>query len=108
MSGLVKGLGHVALPPHDLERAVAFYREVLGLPLIWANDSRAFFQIGEVRLMVEVPEAAEFDQPGSVLYFDVRDIDEAVARLTDRAVPSEMDPIRWGTSVTWLCGWRFS
>jgi predicted enzyme related to lactoylglutathione lyase len=92
VSGVVKGLGQVALPTHDLGRAVEFYRQVVGLPFIWANDHMAFFQMGDVRLMVEIPEAPEFDHPGSVLYLDVRDIDEAVGQLTARGVAFESGP----------------
>jgi glyoxylase I family protein len=55
----VTGLDHVALPVSDLERAVAFYRGVLGLPIV--NESRTppppttphvDFAAGEARLLV--------------------------------------------------------
>ncbi|HEY7065042.1 MAG TPA: VOC family protein [Chloroflexota bacterium] len=55
----VTGLDHVALPVSDLERAVAFYRGVLGLPIV--NESRTppppttphvDFAAGDARLLV--------------------------------------------------------
>ena len=86
MSGLIQKLGQVALPVRDLNRAIAFYRDVLGLPFIWGNSNLAFFQMHETRLLLERPEAPEFDHPGSVLYFEVADIDEAVRHLKDRGL----------------------
>lgn len=86
MSELIRKLGQVALPARDLDRAITFYRDMLGLPYIWSNAHMAFFQMQESRLLIEIPEAPEFDHPGSVLYFDVADIDEAVRNLTARGL----------------------
>lgn len=76
----------MALPAHDLDRAVAFYRDRLGLPFIWNDSHLAFFQVGDVRLLIETPESPEFDHPGSILYFDVEDIDQAVEVLERQGV----------------------
>ena len=84
MSSVIRQLGQVALPTHDLNRSIVFYRDVLDLPFIWSNDRMAFFQVGSTRLLIEIPESEAFDHPGSVLYFDVADIEGAVHELEAR------------------------
>src|SRR5207237_10750956 len=69
-------LAQVTNVVHDLDRAVKFHRDTLGLPLLFqAPPSLAFFQMGAVRLMLSPPENVEQDHPGSFLYFRVKDIE---------------------------------
>jgi methylmalonyl-CoA/ethylmalonyl-CoA epimerase len=80
-------LAQVTNVVHDLDRAVRFHRDVLGLPLLFqAPPSLAFFQMGAVRLMLSPPENAEQDHPGSVLYFRVTDIEGVHRSLVQRGV----------------------
>lgn len=81
--GLSK-LGQVAINAHDIERATAFYRDVLGMKFLFPAGSLAFFDCGGVMVMLGLPEKPEFDHPASVLYFDVEDIGAAHAALTAR------------------------
>jgi predicted enzyme related to lactoylglutathione lyase len=92
MAGPIRALEQVAMPAHDMDRAVAFYRDTLQLPFIWSNGQLAFFQLGTVRLLLEKPESPAFDHPGSILYFDVEDIDSAVTDLQSRGVTFESPP----------------
>ncbi|HEX2450839.1 MAG TPA: VOC family protein [Gemmatimonadales bacterium] len=86
-------LGQVALRAQDLDRAVRFYRDVLGMPFLFqAPPGLAFFRCGSVTLMLSRPERAEFDHPGSVLYFRVPDLDAAYAALVGRGVRFESEP----------------
>ena len=72
---------------HDLERAVTFHRDTLGLPLLFqAPPSLAFFQLGSVRLMLSPAENAEQDHPGSVLYLRVKDIERVHRALVGKGV----------------------
>jgi methylmalonyl-CoA/ethylmalonyl-CoA epimerase len=74
----------IAQVVHDLDRAVTFYRDVLGVPLLFtAPPGLAFFDCGGVRLMLSPPSPG-FDHPGSVLYFAVADILATHAALTAR------------------------
>ena len=53
------------IPIDDFERGVAFYRDVLGLPLLFAAPPQmAFFQCGAVRLLVGVTPAGQKVQRG--------------------------------------------
>jgi methylmalonyl-CoA/ethylmalonyl-CoA epimerase len=80
-------IGQVAMNATDIPRAVAFYRDALGMRLLFeAPPKMAFFDCGTVRLMLSLPETAEYDHPGSVLYFRVDDIDQAYAQLKERGV----------------------
>jgi len=66
-------LAQVTNVVHDLDRAVKFHRDTLGLPLLFqAPPSLAFFQIGVGAAYAVAPETAEQDHPGSVLYLKVK------------------------------------
>lgn len=77
-------IGQIALSVQNVERATAFYRDVLGLRFLFApGPNLAFFDCGGVRLMLALPEK-EFDRPGSVIYFKVSDIQDAYDALRQR------------------------
>ena len=49
-------LGQIALTVSDLERAVAFYRDKLGINFLFQFPGLAFLDCGGVRLMLSLPE----------------------------------------------------
>ena len=79
-------IGQIAINVQDVERATAFYRDVLGLPLLFEAPGLAFFQAGSVRLMLSRAEAPELDHPASILYYQVADITAAHRMLTGHGV----------------------
>ena len=85
-------IGQIAVNVHDLERATAFYRDRLGMHFLFSAPNLAFFQCGEVTLLLDVPETAEFDHPSSVIYFTVDDIDSAYETLKSRGVTFRAEP----------------
>src|SRR5512141_3121638 len=86
-STALQGIGQIAVNAHDLERAVAFYRDALGLRFLFqAPPALAFFDCGGVRLMLDRAEDPEFDHASSVLYFRVQDIGAAHEQLSARGV----------------------
>lgn len=86
-------LGQIQIRAHDVERAAAFYENVLGLALLFkAPPGLAFFDCGGVRLMLDHPERPEFDHAGSILYFAVPDIQSAYAKLKQSGVRFEDEP----------------
>jgi len=81
----IHGIGQIAIRVQNLDRAVAFYSEVLGLRLLFkAEPAMAFFDCGGVRLMLTLPESPEFDHPSSILYLRVEDIEASVQLLADK------------------------
>lgn len=85
-------IGQISVNVKNLDRATAFYRDQLSVPFMFAAPNLAFFQCGSVSLMLSPPETAEFDHPGSVLYFSVPDIDAAYKTLKGRKVPFRDEP----------------
>ncbi len=82
----------VSIRISDIERAVRFYRDTLGLKLLFqAPPQLAFFDCGGVRLMLSPPEP-EFDHQGSVLYFAVDDIKTAHTALAAAGVTFRTAP----------------
>jgi methylmalonyl-CoA/ethylmalonyl-CoA epimerase len=86
-------IGQIAMPVRDLARAIEFYRDRLGIALLFqAPPGLAFFRCGDVRLLIEVPNETEFQHPGSIVYFMVDDIDVAYADLRSRGVAFRDQP----------------
>src|SRR5262249_51617024 len=79
-----RNLVQVALTPRDPERSKAFYRDVLGLTLLFEVPNMVFYQMGNVRLMVGVEPS--MTPGGSVLYIDAPDIDAVGAQLEARGI----------------------
>ncbi|QFG00496.1 VOC family protein [Psychrobacillus glaciei] len=76
-------LGQVAVNVENVARAVVFYKDVIGLPLLFEIDGLAFFQCEDTRLLLSRPETAEFDHKSSVLYFKVDNLHGEVARMQE-------------------------
>ncbi len=90
---MLKAFAQVAQPSRDLERSVAFYRDVLGGSHTATFDppGLAFFDIGGVRLMLDAIPGA-INHEGSPLYFRVDDLEGAVAALREAGVEIEQEP----------------
>jgi len=79
-------IGQINIPVHDLQRAVAFYRNTLGMRYLFEVPKMAFFDCAGIRLLLALPEAEGQDHPSSVLYFTVDDIAQTTADLKERGV----------------------
>lgn len=103
-------IGQIAIPVRDVARATAFYRDTLGLPLLFeAPPGLAFFDSGGVRLMLSLPEGEGQDHPASVLYFRVPDIGAAFRELQARGVAFVGEPHKVAELPThdlWLAFFR--
>ena len=85
-------IGQIHINIRDLERAVAFYRDTLGMKFLFQAPNMAFFDCGGVRLMLSPPEGEQFDHKASILYYQVPDIQAAVTELKARGVAFESEP----------------
>ena len=86
-------IAQIAVNVKDVPRAVAYYRDVLGLKLLFEVPPKmAFFACGSVRLMLSLPESAEYDHPGSILYYKVTDIEGTTTTLKARGVVFSGEP----------------
>lgn len=77
-------IGQIAVRVHDLDRAVSFYRDTLGMRFLFQVPNLAFFDCAGVRLMLSPPERPELDHPGSIIYFKVDDLQTAFRVLSER------------------------
>ena len=73
-SSIIQKIGQIAVPIKNVESAVEFYKEVLGLPLLFSTESMAFFDCNGQRLLLSLPEKSEFANSSSIIYFQVEDI----------------------------------
>lgn len=89
----LRTIGQIHMSVTDVDRAVAFYRDVLGITFLFRVQGQpmAFFDCDGVRLYLGVPEADEFRSRG-VLYFTVEDIAEAHRVLAERGVEFRDEP----------------
>jgi methylmalonyl-CoA/ethylmalonyl-CoA epimerase len=106
-------IGQIAMTVRDLPRAVAFYRDVLGMRFLFeAPPALAFFDCGGIRLMMSLPEQegqAAGQQFGSILYYTVPDIRQAASVLGARGVAFDQAPhlvARLPHSELWMAFFR--
>ena len=86
-------IAQIAITVKDLPRAIAFYRDTLGLRFLFeAPPQMAFFDCGGVRLMMGIPEKPEFDHESSIVYYHVADINATIEKMRKQGVRIEGEP----------------
>jgi predicted enzyme related to lactoylglutathione lyase len=95
---VVTGVDYVSVPTRDLERAVAFYGETLGLPRSVYRPERHFaeFETGTVTLSVVDPERmgiGSFQPNANHIALQVEDVAAARATLEERGIAFAGDTI---------------
>ncbi len=108
----LSAIEQIAVNAQDLERAVEFYRDKLGMKhLFTVPPNLAFFDCDGIRLMLSLPAKPEFDHASSIIYFKVDDILLAYATLSERGVHFDEKPIfvaDMGTYDLWIGSFRDS
>jgi predicted enzyme related to lactoylglutathione lyase len=103
-------IGQLLIPVEDLDRGIAFYRDTLGFRFLFsAPPQMSFFQAGNVRLLVGVPEPGQPRQRGSAVYFQVKDIHGVYETLVERGVQFGASPHvvhRTAATELWLTEFR--
>lgn len=86
-------VAQLLIPVTDLDRALPYDRDVLGLPFLFAAAPQtAFFPCGGVRLLVGVPDSAGHQQRGGTIHFRVEEIHAVHATLTKRGIAFQAAP----------------
>lgn len=101
----IKQIGQIGVPVNDFERAVAFYKEKLALPLLFSTGNLAFFDCNGVRLLLSLPEKEEYANASSILYFNVEDIKVSFEEMVDNDVRFLDEPhvvAKLGDTETWM------
>ena len=93
MSELSGQIGQIALTVADVDMALGFYRDILGLPLLFQPSTKlAFLQAGSTRLMLTTSQGAGAVGANSVLYFNVTDISATYHALVAKGATPERAP----------------
>ena len=86
----INRIEQVAMTVRKLKPAVEFYRDTLGLSLMFETNGMAFFNLNGIRLMIGESESPAH-QPGggSVVYFNVADVRKASVELERKGIKFE-------------------
>jgi predicted enzyme related to lactoylglutathione lyase len=102
-------IAQIALGVRDLPSATAFWRDVVGLTLMFEAPNVAFFDCDGLRLMLGHAEPEAPPPSGTVLYFDSTDLDADFARVRDAgaSVAREPHPVApLGGGTLWMAFFR--
>ncbi|WP_454261007.1 VOC family protein [Pseudoxanthomonas mexicana] len=93
MEPRLSGIRQIAITVSDVDAALAFYRDVLGLAFLFQPaPTLAFLDADGIRLMLTTPQGAGTAGANSILYFQVQDIVPTQAALVARGATEERPP----------------
>jgi predicted enzyme related to lactoylglutathione lyase len=105
-------IGQIFVKADDLERAIAFYRDSLGMTFLFqAPPNMAFFDCGGIRLMLGIPDREDLNHAASIIYYKVADIEATYETLNSRGVEFVVKPhvvARMPAYDLWLADFRDS
>ncbi|WP_020063060.1 VOC family protein [Bacillus sp. 123MFChir2] len=102
---MIQKIAQIGVPVKDLDRAIHFYKDKLGLSLLFTTDSMAFFECNGLRLFLSLPEKEKFVQSSSVIYFQVENIKETYIDLLSKEITFIDEPhivAKMGQIETWM------
>jgi methylmalonyl-CoA/ethylmalonyl-CoA epimerase len=106
----LSGILQIAIPVRDIDRATAFYRNVLNLRFLMNGPNMAFFDCGGVRLYLAGGEGSQAGGSPAI-YFRTGDIDQQFATLKERNVSIHQEPFvlaKLPDHALWLMWFRDS
>jgi len=106
----IGAIGQIHISVDDIERAVAFYRDTLGMKLLFEvpGQPMAFFDCGGVRLYLGTPEKPEY-RSNPMIYYRVESIQDAYRTLQSRGVAFSGEPHmvhKTEASELWMAGFQ--
>lgn len=104
-TNVIQKIGQIGVPIKNVDNAIEFYKEVLGLTLLFSTESMAFFECNGQRLLLSLPEKEEFANSSSVIYFQVEDIKKTFEELLEKGVSFIDQPhvvAKMGNTETWM------
>lgn len=89
----IHGIGQIAIAVSDIKQAVKFYKDKLGLSLLFEVPSgMAFFECGGIRLMITEQNGDVKDHNTSVIYYRVTDIKSVAISMIERGIAFTREP----------------
>ena len=106
----LESIGQIHIGVTDINRAVVFYRDVLGMKLLFevAEQQMAFFDCGGVRLYLSADQLEDFPS-NPLIYYRVSDINQAFEAISGAGVEFEREPHivhRTPDYDLWMAGFR--
>ena len=87
------GIAQLAVTVDELDRSLAFYRDVVGLKFLFqAPPGLAFLECAGTRLMLATRETGGPTHAHPVIYFRVESVREFAAALAGRGIPLHKEP----------------
>ena len=102
---LLQQVSQIGIPVKELDHAITFYSDILGLPLLFQTDRMAFYDLNGLRIMLSLPEKEEFAHTSSVLYYQAEDIQDGYKELLAKGVVFVGEPhlvTRMNDTETWM------
>ena len=89
----ISEIGQIAITVSDVETALGFYRDILGLTFLFSPaPTLAFLAAGNVRIMLSTPQGAGAVGANSTLYFKVQNVQASYATILARGATAERAP----------------
>ncbi len=86
-------IGQIALVVSDIQQALGFYRDVLGLSYLFeAGPNLAFLMAGNTRIMLTLPEGKNEAGKNSILYFRVPNVQLAQTEFIAKGAKQHGEP----------------
>lgn len=101
----IQKVGQIGIPVKNLDQAIDFYKNKLGLTLLFNTDNMAFLECNGLRLLLTLPEKEEYTHSSSVIYFQVENIQDTYEDLKAKEVPFIDEPhlvAKMGQTETWM------
>ncbi len=93
MSKKCATIKQIAITVSDVEKALSFYRDILGLEFLFsAGPQLAFLNADGVRIMLSTPQGAGAVGANSILYFNVTDIESVYKEFVEQGAKEERAP----------------
>jgi catechol 2,3-dioxygenase-like lactoylglutathione lyase family enzyme len=83
---ILSGIAQIALASANPATLVAFYRDTLGLSVLFEASGMTFFQSGATRLMIGAVQPGQSIGGDAVIYFEPRDWSAAETKLEEAGV----------------------
>jgi methylmalonyl-CoA/ethylmalonyl-CoA epimerase len=93
MDAKLSDIGQIAITVSDVEVALEFYRDILGLSFLFSPaPTLAFLAAGSLRIMLSTPQGAGIVGASSTLYFKTQNIETSYASIIARGATVERAP----------------
>ena len=93
MENKISEIGQIGITVSDVEAALGFYRDILGLQFLFSPSSTlAFLSAGTVRIMLSTPQGDGTVGGNSILYFKVTDLNSVFSEIINNGAKSEREP----------------